>query len=128
MRGKWFGQGADASDRVLPFAANEYVVVEDTLKIRQVLECQWLTTHFTLAVTDWRDERAIVQEISEEFTLEGLGSRMLSVMCAFIELNTYSFSIFSGEIGICRILNPWGRIRGRINLTMIAIPVVRFCE
>ena len=93
MRGKWFGQGADASDRVLPFAANEYVVVEDTLKIRQVLECPWLKTHFTLAVADWRDA-----------------------------------SIFSGEIGICRILNPWGRIRGRINLTMIAIPVVRFCE
>ena len=99
MRGKWFGQGADASDRVLPFAANEYVVVEDTLKIRQVLECQWLTTHFTLAVADWRDERAIVQEISEEFTLEGLGSRMLSVMCALSSQTRILFPSSLGKLG-----------------------------
>jgi hypothetical protein len=26
-----------------------------------VLECPWLTTHFTLAVADWRDERAVLE-------------------------------------------------------------------
>jgi hypothetical protein len=64
------GQSAGVSNRVLPFAVNEYVIVENTLKARQMLECPRLTTQFTLAITDWRDQRAIVQEVSEEFTIE----------------------------------------------------------